>query len=217
MFVRPGATSVALSWSIATTRKAPSLSPMNSVLPLMIAEGRLGLNIMACNLGGAGLGGATVITAVLVASLCCGEATRGSVGADVASDARGTAAPLMGEGWETGRGVGLAWAVKPAAGAATATRADAGRGAAVVFTAAGARALASRGPVDSRVWAHCQTKKIATRATITHTAGPNRARPCGTCCAGSAGRNCRDGEGGGGACCCASFARLKASLIKLMR
>ena len=67
--VWPTPTRVALSLSIATTRKAPSLSPTNSVLPLIMAEGRLGLKTMACNRSGAGLGGGGgVIAAVSVTS-----------------------------------------------------------------------------------------------------------------------------------------------------
>ena len=56
MLVWPAPARVALSWSIATTRKSPSLSPTNRVLPLIMAEGRPGLKTMACNRSGAGLG-----------------------------------------------------------------------------------------------------------------------------------------------------------------
>src|ERR1035441_1873815 len=55
--VWPAPASVALSLSIATTRNSPSLSPTNSVLPLIMAEGRFGLKIIACSRSGAGFGG----------------------------------------------------------------------------------------------------------------------------------------------------------------
>src|ERR1019366_9757017 len=70
MLVWPPPVRVALSLSMATTRKSPSLSPTNSVLPLIMAEGRLGLKTIACNRSGAGLGGGGgAIAAVLAASL----------------------------------------------------------------------------------------------------------------------------------------------------
>jgi hypothetical protein len=79
--VWPAPARVALSWSIATTRKSPSLSPTNRVLPLIIAEGRLGLKIIACNRSGAGLGGGGgVIAGALVASLSSTLASGSSAG-----------------------------------------------------------------------------------------------------------------------------------------
>ena len=55
---------------MATTRKSPSLSPMKSVLPLIMADGRLGLKIIACSRSGAGVGGmGAVMAGALVASL----------------------------------------------------------------------------------------------------------------------------------------------------
>ena len=81
IFVLPAPTSVALSWSMATTRESPSFSPTNSVLPLIKTEGRLGLNTMACSLSGGGLGGGGgAIAAELVTSLSCSLATGGLAG-----------------------------------------------------------------------------------------------------------------------------------------
>ena len=68
--VWPAPARMALSLLMATTRKSPSLSPMKSVLPLIMADGRLGLKIIACNRSGAGLGGVgAAMAGALVASL----------------------------------------------------------------------------------------------------------------------------------------------------
>src|SRR2546423_11464471 len=76
MFVWPAPISVALSVSIAATRQTPNLSPMKTILPLIIAAGRPGWYMIPCSLGGAGFSGAA---GVLVAAIL----TATSVGAAV--------------------------------------------------------------------------------------------------------------------------------------
>src|SRR6266850_470376 len=83
MFVWPAPISVALSWSMAATRHWPNLSPINTILPLIIAAGCPGWYIMPCSLGGAAFSGTTgalvgeMVTATSVAAAATGADATG--------------------------------------------------------------------------------------------------------------------------------------------
>ncbi len=90
IFVPPAPTNVALFRSMATTRRSPSFSPTNSIVPLMQAQGCLGLNATACSLSGGGLGaGVGVMATELVTSFSCALACGGLAGVVVAVTAGG--------------------------------------------------------------------------------------------------------------------------------
>lgn len=134
---------------MATTRKSPSLSPTKSVLPLIMAEGRLGLKTIPCNRSGAGLGGGGgVMAAVLVTSLCWASAAGALVAAEEAFDARVAVAPVRGEGGEADWAAGPGWVARAGAVAAVAGETEASRGAPTGDATRAVRALTSVGPVE---------------------------------------------------------------------
>ena len=96
---------MALSWSMATSRKAPSLSPTHSVRPLIMAEGRVGLNTMACNRRGGGLGAGGSLLGDTLATAFASVAAGGLLGA-------GAGVATFGNG-----GAGAGWFAAGAAGA----------------------------------------------------------------------------------------------------
>jgi len=101
--VWPAPTRIALSLVIATTRKSPSLSPMKSVLPLIMADGRLGLKTIACKRSGAGLGGGGgARTGALVALLSSALGSGLLAGAFVTSATMIAAVLLVGAEAEAG-------------------------------------------------------------------------------------------------------------------
>jgi hypothetical protein len=204
--VWPAPTRMALSWLIAITRKSLNLSPTNSVLPLIMADGRLGLKIIACNRSGAGLGGAGAVKAgALVASLSWMSASGSAVAADAASPTTGATVPVAGDRGEVGSLTGAGWAAGEDAGV-------------IAWGTRAVRAWTSEGAAAPRIRVNCQTKRRARSATAASAAGSSKPSPCrALSCVGSTGRNGRWDDGGGGACSCACLARRNASLIRLMR
>src|SRR3974390_3443566 len=121
---------------MATTRKSPTLSPTKTVLPLIMAEGRLGLNRIACNRSGAGLGGMTITAAAaLVPRPSRASAAGGLVGSAVTLVATTPGGRLAGAAAGAVGSSGVAWSARavmtvPGRGAAIA----AGVGATPVVT-----------------------------------------------------------------------------------
>ena len=95
VFVLPNPTSVALSRSMAATRRSPSFSPTNSIVPLIKTQGCLGLNAMACSLSGGHSGaGGGVIATEWVTSFSRSLASGGLGGVVVAVTDGGFVAPV---------------------------------------------------------------------------------------------------------------------------
>src|SRR5215467_8479598 len=87
---------------MATTRKAPSLSPTHSVRPLIMAEGRVGLKTMAWRRSGGGLGGAGSLVAATLAAALASVAAAGALSDAAAAGAGGGVG--AGAGWTGGAG-----------------------------------------------------------------------------------------------------------------
>src|SRR5574340_900871 len=152
---------------MASTRNSPSLSPTNTVLPLIMAEGRVGLKTMPWSRRGTGLGGGGVATgAALVGAVSWALAGSGLVEVAVRVDAAAVTGADGGTGGATRLG-GTGDAGTPIAGSAGT---ETGRGSGVAAATGAMREFPCAPLAKLRVWAHCQTRSRAKRPATANAA-----------------------------------------------